>query len=743
MSAFPALGAAPPYAETWISASGIVWPVDAARPDADIPPAGRSLFDRLVLRRETAKSDADIPFPFSALLDRIVATTGQSPAPELPYRAVAIPIGRSLQRHAAAPHYFASPRVVVAFVADPMRRHDSRDFAGLPLKDRLYLGYQAQANVIEVISYNDEAGRFEFQVVRDYRPGGEPKLTYANRAVCIACHQNAAPIFSRPLWGETQANAEVATRLAAQQVQSGGVAIGGGVDVAYSINAATDRANLFSVHQFLWRQGCASSERGRAERCRAALLVAALQWRLSGSQAFDESAPGYRDDALATLAGNARSLWPGGLAIPNPDLPNRDPLVHGLPQIDVTAAFDPLAPRAAREVWPTGDGTLLAQRAVEGLAGFLSDADVRRLDAALARERAGASIVRATLTADCEVALIDRPLQRTRVGFRCASKEPSRTEPRMRASLDVSGRILMGAGKRIEGTLDRLTIAREGERHAELRDIDIVSGAPTRTGDRWNANMQVKRSGARVRGADGSAIESLRLVWRGGQRSEVHSTIAGGIDAPGETTKGRIEINLREDFAPVREAVAALARDQAGGTSNVFGDAPFRRSRVMPALLARLGAPVGDTCCGDRLLPPPVPDHGANTRHPATGASDLDVFFRYCALCHRSSERFPPGFLEGDVEQVRAKLEHCAERLHVRLAMWRDTRADAPKSPMPPMTAIAGTGLAPQAWRASEDLATLQSQVVNILRAQRGKDAGSDDLLQRDYESLRECLPGS
>ena len=38
-------------------------------------------------------------------------------------------------------------------------------------RDRLYLGYQENANLIEVISYNEAAARFEFQLVRDYRAG--------------------------------------------------------------------------------------------------------------------------------------------------------------------------------------------------------------------------------------------------------------------------------------------------------------------------------------------------------------------------------------------------------------------------------------------------------------------------------------------------------------------------------------------------------------------------------------------
>ena len=74
-------------------------------------------------------------------------------------------MGRSLQRNAASPDFFKFPRAVVVAEATPV------SIPGKPLivlKDRLFLGYQPQAEAIEVISYNEMAGRFEFQVVENY-----------------------------------------------------------------------------------------------------------------------------------------------------------------------------------------------------------------------------------------------------------------------------------------------------------------------------------------------------------------------------------------------------------------------------------------------------------------------------------------------------------------------------------------------------------------------------------------------
>src|SRR5205823_2713151 len=132
---------------------------------------------------------------------------------------------------------FAYPRAVVAVDTESRERPNG---AGLLLKDRLFLGYQEKAGIIEIISYNEAAGRFEFQVVTDYRPGGAPTVRYANRAICTVCHQNHSPIFSRPLWDETNANPAIAEALQSQQRDFYGFPVQQSVDVANAFDDATD-----------------------------------------------------------------------------------------------------------------------------------------------------------------------------------------------------------------------------------------------------------------------------------------------------------------------------------------------------------------------------------------------------------------------------------------------------------------------------------------------------------------------
>ena len=397
----------PPSAKT--AAVHPKWAVNPAKAGPDQPLAGRSLFDEITTRQEGGRRVADIPFPFDALLARINTRAGCS-ASKPCVRAVLIPLGRSLQRTTASPAFFEHPRVVAAVDGEG----DPAAPDAMLLKDRLYLGYQDRAALIEVISYNETAGRFEFQLVHDYRAGSTPRVGVAHRDVCAACHQNLAPIFSRPLWAETNANPRVADLLARAQDAFFGIPVRRGVDIPAAIDAATDRANLFAVWQRLWRDGCGADD-AAGRQCRGAAVLAALQYRLADERGFDESATGWREQALPRIAREWRARWPAGLAIPNPDLPNRDPLPtvamqsHGMALAHVPARFEPLQPRAPLEIWSlptTASGAdhpaaALARRFVAGLGGFFSLRDLRELDRQLRARSTGSDDARRGYEADC------------------------------------------------------------------------------------------------------------------------------------------------------------------------------------------------------------------------------------------------------------------------------------------------------------------------------------------------------
>jgi mono/diheme cytochrome c family protein len=316
-----------------------------AQADDDLPPVGRSRFDQLI-------GNAPVPYPFSRLMSMINRQMQADAGGLPPLKVTLIPLGRSLQRDAGAPDFFRFPRVVAAA--------DGTSKPGIPpLKDRLFLGFHEKGTVVEVISYNDDAGRFEFQVVRDYQQGKTPQVFYARRSLCLACHQNAAPIFARPLWDETPANPAISARLREVKRDFYGVKLTG-TDIAYFIDSATDRANMFSVWQMLWQQGCGSSEAG--DRCRMQAFASALDYARSGTL----PASGI----LPELDRVWKTRWPRGLAVPNPDLPNRDPLAALQ-----DPANDPLLLRPPLETWKAPDNTAF----VVGLAGMLDPNSAQQL----------------------------------------------------------------------------------------------------------------------------------------------------------------------------------------------------------------------------------------------------------------------------------------------------------------------------------------------------------------------------
>ena len=95
------------------------WAVDPTVPGEDLPPRGRSLFDVLFTVERNGHSFYDVPFPFTELVNRIDQRLPKDKAGRSNLKRVLIPLGRSLQRQAAAPNYFSNPRIVLAVDREP------------------------------------------------------------------------------------------------------------------------------------------------------------------------------------------------------------------------------------------------------------------------------------------------------------------------------------------------------------------------------------------------------------------------------------------------------------------------------------------------------------------------------------------------------------------------------------------------------------------------------------------------
>ena len=535
---------------------------DREEPGPNRPPAGRSLFDELFGVAPPAAGAGDaryaLPFPFERLVAELNARIAPAEA-----TGVLIPLGRSLQRYAADPGYFASPRVVVAVTED----------AGAPrrplLKDRLYLGYHERAEVIEVISYNEAAGRFEFQVVEDYGPGREPHVQHGERFVCVACHQAHGPIFPTAVWNETNADPRVAARLAPLGKSFHGVPTRGGVDPADAVDRSTDRATRIAFANALWAEGCGQPYQAGATRCRGDLLLAALLYRLGGARATPAVEDGSPGAALAErIAGRLARLAPGGLGVPSPDLPNRDPLAEIEAGVSPTAAvdpegvFEPSLDRAPVVFWrPSMPAGELLGSAIGEIAAAFADADILWLDDRLAALHADPpELVSARL--DCRTRSLDPGAGRRELRLACNGDSA-------RPRAEVEGHVALSDHIPYGGMIGRLAL----DGHAPLSRLVVAGGSHRREGSTEALELRLRERGL-----------GLRARLAGGER------LAPVMLRIGQDGKTAIELSVVDDLSPLRAALAGMVEAASADPGAALGAGPLRRRAVLRELADALDA---------------------------------------------------------------------------------------------------------------------------------------------------------
>lgn len=625
-------------ASTWSVSECVAQLLDT---DSELPAIGRSLFDQL-----TGNANGyNIPYPYEKLVAQLRAQAGC--ASNECTQQVLIPLGRSLQRPAAIGEYFSFPRVVTAFTAEATSTAQSNSpTATLLLRDRLFLGYQENSDTIEVISYNDAAGRFEFQLVTNYHAGGSPRVNYATRAICGSCHQGLSPIFSRPLWQETNADPVIAARLRAHAASVHGVKAQVAIDEPQNIDAATDRANRLARAQAVWQLGCGNDSVAR--RCRAALLKAALQYRLSGNHHYDEQA---LIAARNLIAQRWQTQWPSGLMLPDNNLANRVPdlrYLDGQPQraIYIAPTFDALTPRAPAETWRAfGSDQLTA--VIADLAGFFTQRDIQALDRALqyANDSLGQRIV-----LNCDQAISPQGTQQ-RIDFECRNKDGAYG----------SGRIYLAGQRR--GSLDSLRLG-----SAANNGFDGTASLSIARRDHNSIVLRVEREGLSLRDNSGRALSRVELNL--------------------QPSTPQLAITLDDGFARVVADINELAADDK---DDALAALPFRRAAILNglnrrSLALRRSAMFASCCAATAPLPPATHDA---PELPATADRLTRTLQTWCSSCHASGERFPPSFLSGTTEQVNAKLRQCAPRIFQRLTMWRLQPDERNKTTMPPAAALA------------------------------------------------------
>ena len=366
----------------------------------DRPPAGTaSLFDRLV------GEAGGVPFPFERLVEAAAGYGSDAGRPSL----LLVPDGRSLVRDQTS---FEQPRVLLAAGAAPG--------AGAPggtiTRHRLFIGYAEAADELEVISWNEAAGRFEFQVVGNYRAGTTPVLRYAQRGFCFTCHQSEGPLFPRRPWGETNVHGAVSGAIVrARKAYPGekyhGAPLQQPLREAEIFDALVADANVLVAAQQFWRAGCGGAA-GGSEECRRRLLTQALRFRLDPAM-FDSGDAEARE--VATLQ---TSLQPaGGILVPDGRIPNRNPPIAAehswsvlgwfgigsAAKAEIPADLDPKRPRPLGHTDDTG---------VYAVAASLGAADIAGLQTWASAPQQITTIVRREMPA---ALFADAPFQRRRI----------------------------------------------------------------------------------------------------------------------------------------------------------------------------------------------------------------------------------------------------------------------------------------------------------------------------------------
>lgn len=255
LSSFLAIGSTGHHIPQWAEEQG-----------PDIPRVGSSMFDKIFSKVDASGSvKHKLPFPIGKLMTQI--SKGKSIVHTM------LPFSRSLQRPSSTSYNpLLNPRLVFS----------SKNSESWMERAKIFIGYVKETDQLEVISYNDEAGRFEYQLVKNY--SNKPQVFYVNRGKCLSCHQGQAPIFSVPGWQDT--NSGILGELIAAKLgmKGGGSSLGSKIEMAHKLfgglpsldavgnfDALVRESNEVSLDERVWNVGC-----GKNNECRLGLLLSTL-----------------------------------------------------------------------------------------------------------------------------------------------------------------------------------------------------------------------------------------------------------------------------------------------------------------------------------------------------------------------------------------------------------------------------------------------------------------------------------
>ncbi|MBC7467114.1 MAG: hypothetical protein H7256_14085 [Bdellovibrio sp.] len=735
------------------------------------PTVGRSYFDMIFSKKDASGMTYDIPYPFNKIIAKLEDYNGQkvSLSDSSGPKVVIFPMGRSLQRNAAVAGlnqafsfdpYFRFPRVVVGIDEEP--KYDNAVL--LNLKNKFYIGFNERAEILEVISYNEESGRFEYQLVHDYASGKAPKASYANRSLCLSCHQNQTPIFSRGPWSESNANPQMSDELKKKLDASFGLITCGpnndqsycykdgkfpqyfgapikiDQSISYKFDTSTDEANLTHAYQKGWKELCSDPA------CRLSLLEAILLYRFSS---FDGIIPDTgMKMMLLQIDQNWKAKYPGGLSIASPNIPNRDPMKdiatpstvsagslstvksldqqtvqQLLTQSRIPTEFEPLLPRKPLDIWKdSGFDSHQTNRLLKGLANEFTLTDIKMFDQWLAKNKSPDQVI-AEVTSQCQIDQVGKDVALTCAGpatdgFSFDAYIPNSTMGQV-SQLSITTSKLNCDPVATQMDQNRYS----GKSCPQFTDLNV-------TFTKINPNTAVlvfhRPGGLNLRTLHGFYIAEATVDLTTKQaRLKIYNQSQVIKSVLSQTQK---ELFKTETFSRFQIMTTLMKFAQVQGMRLQNGDMTGLEMRVE-----------GDVSVNDLT----------------SSMSGFDIMKNTCAKCHQNNEGVPPNFMglpivkTTDYDQCR-RIEQCAPRLIYRLKMRNCNQTDfqKKKNPMPPDFFLQNIHMPKDIWMkgyAAKVLTYLMSLIseADVAKVLTSHGMAANDAMVAAQDILRSECPNS
>ena len=346
----------------------------------------------------------------------------------------------------------------------------------------------------------------------------------------------------------------------------------------------------------------------------------------------------------------------------------------------------------------------------------------RELDNFLIEHPSRWSAQRSEWEAQCDVVVARRYAK-----FSCGSQRPATTGD---FSMVVS--VYLDDGRVTGASVAGLTLEGQFWRSS----LDLPSAEVEKTPEGWKIVSRVLQpfTGLSARRADGARLERLTLTW----------TDQGSSDPAGAPSTARVTMSSINDFELIERALEQLEQGARDGQHDLFSRGAFRPARLKTRLMSLPGQPLGHECCADPAMLPPIELDEVAEMSPETLDSALFStvpirgFAQLCGDCHQGAGDHPPSFLHGNASSILSRLQTCSQRIWMRLRMWGLPPGQRPKSPMPPVNALAWLG-AGDASELVQILDTLEQYAEAVVREQLAPEREPDDLFAAGYRNAVEC----